>query len=203
MDEKHQQEAPLTRRVLRERAARSAQGARLRALLGSAVALTIATGLGLGAAGGTYALFNAQAVMPGATVSSGTMDLLVNGASSASLGAWNVSPARAQSQAFTVTNRSTVPVDVSASAITTSASAISADTVASLAAVTGSAACTTGSVGARVPLNGYTRDRFVRLAAGETATLCLDIGLRAGTPASRSGQSAPFTLTLTSYQREN
>lgn len=187
------------RRARRAAERRPARLIRRLALATGGVAL--ATALGIAGAAGTTALLNARAPLEGATITAGTMDLNINGAAVATLGTWQVTPAAPQARSFTVTNVSTVPVDLGASIATTSSTAITADTTARLTRLSGAATCTTGLAGTSGPLPGYAATGLGTLAAGQSATLCLEVGLRADTPVERSGQAAAFTLTVTSTQR--
>lgn len=192
-----------TRRALRAARRQDGRRARLRGIAWSTLSLGAATLLGLGAVGGTYALFNDSATMPGARISAGTMSLQVNGASTAALGSWTITPASRDAKSFTVTNVSAVPVDISANAVVTSATGLGANTTASLVAVAASADCTTATFPAPAALNGYARTRFVALAPGATQKLCLSMGALSSTPVAQSGQTVNFTMTMTSLQREN
>ncbi|WP_052460667.1 SipW-dependent-type signal peptide-containing protein [Microbacterium gorillae] len=178
--------------------------ARVRSRLSALVLTTLVLGggtvLGLSAAGGTYALLSDRATVPGATITAGRADLQVNGAASAGLGTWDLTPATPRAKSFTVSNTDDVPLQVSARAIVTSATAIAANTRARLTPVPSGSACTTGLSGALGALSGYAVAPLETIAAGATRTYCLELVLLPSTPVGQSGQGVSFTLTLDGTQ---
>ncbi|WP_427870190.1 hypothetical protein [Leucobacter luti] len=199
--------APVTRRALRAETRSSRQRRRIRGLAVSAAMLTGATLLGLGAAGGTYALLNARAELGGATISAGTAELRIDGAASASLADLSVGPGAPAARAVTVSNTGHVTLDLSARATPTAAPAILANTQIRLTPVSSAAQCVPGRPGpAPAPLSGYTKSGIGALAptgpaSSGTTVLCLELSLRDGTPVEQSGQQVPFTLTIEGVQR--
>ena len=199
--------APVTRRALRAESRSSRQRRRVRGLAVSAALITGATLLGLGAAGGTYALLNARAELGGATISSGTAELRVDGAASARLDALTVGPGAPAARAVTVSNTGDVTLDLTARATPTASPAILANTQIRVTPVSFAAECVPGRPGAApAPLSGYSVAGLGALAPKKTgsqgsAMLCLELSLRDGTPVEQAGQEVPFTLTIEGVQR--
>lgn len=199
-------DAPLTRRALRDARARR----RTSGLLGSTLLTALVVAAGVSGVGGTYALLSAQGDVSGATVTAASVGLNVNGAASADLGDWAISPATPVAKAFSVTNTaptgpaasvSPVRVNLQAAISVTASSAITANTTAVITPVASAAACTTG-LGSPSVLSGYSTTLDV-IAPGQTKFYCLQLGLATGTPVAQSGLDTGFTVTLTSTQLAN
>lgn len=173
---------------------------RLRALATVTVVLGALTVLGVAGAGGTYALLSARTETAPVTLTAGTMHLQVQGAVTADLGTWTLTPATPQARAFTVGLSGDVPGSLSARLAATTTPAILANTQARLTPVGSAAACTVGLGGPLADLNGYTRVGFDTLVAGQVKTYCLELRLKAGTPVAQSGQGVSFTVTLDATQ---
>lgn len=187
----------LTRRERR----RSERRARWRALAASTLATGIAVLIGVSGAGGTYAWLTANGAAPGATVRSGTLTLLINDSTSAALGNWAVAPTAPQAKAFKVTNTGHAPAKLTGKVIATTTPGIAAYATARITQVGSSAACTTGLGGTQGALNGYTTATgFDTIAAGASRWYCLEVGIAANSPATVSGQSLNFTLTIDGTQ---
>lgn len=158
--------------------------------------------MGLGAAGGTYALLSANMNVEGSgvTITAGSFDLSIGGGSPAA----NISPSTPSARAFTVTSVGDVPSTLSARITATTSTAITGNTEVRITPVADAAACVVGRQGISQPflnLSGYTSPPLGALAAGETRTFCLEVRLKAETPVSQSGQGVAFTLTVTGTQR--
>ncbi len=162
-----------------------------------------ATLVGLSCAGGTYALLSATEEVPEATITAGTLDLRVNGSSSAALGTWTVTPTTPVARAFTVSSASDVPSTLSASARATTSQAIIGNTQLRITPVASAAACTVGLSGPLGDVNGYSVSSLGRLAETQTRTFCLEVRLKAGTPVTQSGQGVGFALEVTATQEAN
>lgn len=160
-----------------------------------------ATVLGLATAGGTLALLTANQTVPGATITAGSLDLTVNGASSASLGGLAVLPGVPQAIPVTVANTGTTPASLTATINVTSSGTINDRLRARITPVTNAAACAPGLASAQGSLNGFTAADFTSLAAGASTVVCLEIALDEATPIALSGQSATFTATVTATQK--
>lgn len=157
--------------------------------------------LGLAAAGGTFAALAATQTVPGATVTAGSLDLTVNGASAATLGAYSVTPATAQAFPLTIANTGTSPVELTTTIAVTSAAEVADNMLARITPVASTAACVPGLTGTQSPLRDFTAAGFVSLAAGQSQLVCLEIALDPATPVALSGQSASFTATVTGIQK--
>lgn len=157
--------------------------------------------LGLAAAGGTLALLSSSQTVPGATVTAGSLDLTVNGASTASLGGRSVLPGVPQVFPITVANTGTTPTALTTTITVTSAAAINDRLKARVTPVADAAACVPGLAGAQGALSGHTAAELASLTAGGSTVVCLEIALDEATPISLSGQSASFTATVTATQK--
>ncbi len=176
--------------------------------LNNLVASTLITGLavllGLGGAGGTYALINSTSTASGGTIQAGTMILQINNSSSAALGNSPVTPNSPATKAFSVTNTSSVGADITGSVTTTETATLLGYATARITPVANQASCSAGLSGTQGALSGYkTSTSFSSLAAGETRWFCLELGLKAGTSGSVSGQTLNFTLTIDGAQNAN
>lgn len=165
------------------------------AVVGGAVAL------GLAAAGGTLAALTASQTVSGATITAGTLDLTVNGAQTATLDAYSVTPGTPESFPFTIANTGTTAVELSTTISVTSVEAISDYTTARVTPVSNAGSCVPGLTGTPGSLHGFAAPDFASLAAGESLVVCLEIALDDETPVSLSGQSATFVSTVTAIQK--
>ena len=177
---------------------------RLGGLLPATLASAAAVAIGLSGAGGTYAFLTSTANTSAATLTAGTLTLQLNGAASASLGAFAVSPNAPVARVFSVTNTGDAPAALDAAIAATSAPTITSYTRARITPVATAAACTIGLGGAQAALNGYAATLpGGSLAAGSTRWYCLEVSLDASTPATVSGQGLGFTLTVNGTQSTN
>ncbi|MGC3956102.1 MAG: hypothetical protein QM804_17980 [Propionicimonas sp.] len=186
------------RRVARRRSRR------LRALVQATLASAVAVVVGLSGAGATYAFLSSTANAPGASVTAGTLTLQVNGASSAALGDFAVSPATAVAKAFRVTNTGDAPATLAAGIAASSTPQIASRTRARITQVANAAACTTGLGGTQQALPSYAEALGGGpLAASASRWYCLEVALVANTPVSTSGQGLDFTITVTGTQSDD
>lgn len=166
-----------------------------------ALAVAAAAALGLAGAGGTQALLQDKAVVPGATITAGTLDLRINGESSPTIGSWDLSPTAPQAHAFTVTNIGDVAASLSAKAAITTRQTIGAHTEARLTPVSGSGQCRAGLHGTRGALDGYTVTALDTIPAGQTKTYCLELSLQRDIPGELAGQGVSFSLIVDAAQK--
>lgn len=176
----------------------------LRALARATLAASVAMVIGLSGAGGTYAFLTGTANAPGASLTAGTLGLQLNGASSAALGAFAVSPSTPVAKAFSVKNTGDVPATLAAEIEATSTPQISSRALARITQVANTAACTTGLGGTQTALHGYSATLGGgSLAAGATRWFCFEVALAANTPATLSGQGFGFGITINGRQSTN
>lgn len=167
------------------------------------LAAIVAVVVGVGGAGGTYALLSVTAPFSGATLTAGTLGMQLNGASSASLGAFAVSPNTPVAKPFSVAITGDVPATLRAE-IAASSTSITSYARARITPVAGAAACEAGLGGSQKALNGYDEPLSGgSLAAGATRWYCFEVALATGTPATVSGQGLTFTVTVRGTQSEN
>lgn len=176
-------------------------GARLRSLALSTVLVASATVLGLGAAGGTYALLSASASTSNVTITAGSFGLRIGGESPSA----TVTLADPTARAFTVTSvGERIDSNLSVQVAATNSAAIIANTEMRITAVESAAACVPGRSGIAQPfaaLAGYSVPSLGELGAEQTRTFCLEVRLKPQTPVSQSGQSVDFTITVSGTQR--
>lgn len=186
----------------RERRRRTNRRRRSRSLILSTLVVSGATVLGMAGAGGTYAFLSAQQATEQVVVTAGDLSLQINGAVSADLGSWQITPATPAARAFAVSSVSEGRLTSRLVAVVTptSGSAIIANTQLRITPVPNEAACTVGLAGPLADITGYRVTDPALLNAGETRYYCVEARLKAGTPASQSGQSVPFTVNLTTTQ---
>lgn len=149
--------------------------ARIRNLLGAASVAATGVVVGLGAAGGTYAYFDDQAVGgSSATITAGTAELDVVAAFTAA--AWgNLLVGESVRQPFTIVNRGDVPLALMASGMTSVGGF-------ELRSVSGS--CPAAALaGASIT---QTAASLGTLAAGASTTACLEVRLVSGAPGTSS-----------------
>ncbi len=164
------------------------------------LATSVAVAVGVGGAGGTYALLSVTTQTPGATLTAGTLGLQLNGASSAALGAFAVSPNTPVAKALSVKNTGDVPATLRAEIAATS-TAITSYARARITPVASAAACEAGLSGSQKTLNGYDEPLSGgSLAAGATRWYCFEVALATSTPATVSGQGLTFTVTVRGTQ---
>ena len=189
--------APVTRRALRARRRRG----RLHSLLVSTLATGVAVTLGVASAGVTTAFLTASASAPGGTITAGTLELQINGAPSAALGAWEPTPNTPAVKSFTITNIGDATADLSAAiAVTAPAPALTSHVTARLTPVANAAACVAGLAGTQAPIRGYAATNVASVAAGASRVFCLEMAITPGAPSTVAGQSLAFTMTVSGLQ---
>ena len=187
--------------ALRPRKRQKRRSIRLFSLVTTSLGVGLAVFIGLSGAGATYSYLRDSGTAPGATVQAGTLTLQINDSSSAALGAFSPTPNTPVAKAFKVTNTGNAPTALTATIAASSTPAITTYSLARITNVANAAACTTGLTGTQAPLNGYsTAAAFDTVAVGASRWYCLEIGLSSGAPASVSGQSFAFTLTVDGAQ---
>ncbi|MFT3970353.1 MAG: hypothetical protein QM695_08735 [Micropruina sp.] len=167
------------------------------------LAAIVAVVVGVGGAGGTYALLSVTTPFSGATLTAGTLGLQLNGASSASLDAFAVSPNTPVAKPFSVTITGDVPATLRAD-ITADSTSITSYARARITRVTDTTACAINLTGSQGALQGYSETLGGgSLAAGATRWYCFEVALATNTPATVSGEGLTFTVTITGTQSEN
>ena len=156
--------------------------------------MLIALGIAVSTSGLTFALLSASASTPGATISAGTSGLLIDGAVSTDLGTVMLAPLTPVARAVHLENTGDVDLALTATA-TATANDLAASVTVRLTPIDGSADCTTGLDAPPAPLLGPGVPAGT-LAAGDESLLCIELIIPEDTPASASGQTIAFTLTL-------
>lgn len=190
-----------SRRTRRNHDKRALRRQRRRSLVSTTVLSVAAVLIGVTGAGGTYAFLNDSQTLPGATVTAGTLELQINGASSTDLGNLQASPLLPASRAFTITNVGQTPAELSGHIVATSTPSLLPHTLARLTPVASAAACTAGLSGTQSTLQGYASNSLGIINPNQTRWFCLEVGIVSGTSATHSGQSLNFTLTIDAEQR--
>lgn len=176
--------------------------ARIRGILATAAAVSAAIVLGAGAAGSTYALWNGRTTADAANISTGSIELLVDGQTSAVVTGLDLSPlypgsSVVRASPLVIKNAGTVPLSVSwtGTEVTSPVTALPSHVIASLRPTT-APTCTLTPDGTPLPttLTPFT------LAPSATATVCLEVRLSASAPGSVMGAGAQIRLTLTGDQ---
>ncbi|MFK4789296.1 TasA family protein [Microbacterium sp. ZW T5_56] len=156
--------------------------------------------VGLAGVGGTYSFLSARATSPTSVVKAGSLNLTVDGGQSAVIPAFQLAPSSWQLRSVTVMNTGDAPATLTASTAITSTDPLSADAVARLTTVPFGSSCVAGAAVPTTPITGFTTG-VGSLAPGARIVLCLEVGLRPGTSADRSGQAVAFQLTLAGQQQ--
>jgi hypothetical protein len=171
-------------------------------MLGVTSAIAGATLIGLGAAGTTYALWQAEAPLNASTVTSGSLELKVNNQTSfdvADLDMTQLLPGRTivSPTPLLLQNTGTVAMDASISSIGIVSS--SPDLASSLQVVlrqgTMCSALEDGGSGAGPEFAG-----LIRLAAGQESSYCLEVTLSSSAPSSVQGATADLSVNLAGVQ---
>ncbi|WP_297082420.1 TasA family protein [uncultured Demequina sp.] len=169
-----------------------------RGLLATAVALVVGISGAVLAAGGSYAYLNATTPAgDAATITAGSAELLVShgGGTPAqtvaipATGLQSMLPGDRAQRQFVLHNTGVVPLDVSAFTLESTAWELRA----------ASGACG-GAALPGAPLDGVSTTIVPSLAAGATATVCLEVRLPAAAPAGSENSSGSFTITLDGIQ---
>ena len=163
-----------------------------RAVLVLALTLGLLTG-----SGAAWAFWSGAATFSASPLQSGTLDLVVTGASGALAGPGGsatfgltltaATPGRAASSTVTVGNAGTTPLVVTASAATTGT-------------LGSSVVVTTSFGGAGATCAGGIGPTSSVLAAGASQPLCVSVALPASAPASDQGLSGTVVVTLLGRQ---
>ncbi|WP_141396672.1 hypothetical protein [Microbacterium gorillae] len=196
-------DATPTRRALRAGGRRDRHRRQRRGLVIAILGVLGTTVLGLGAAGGTYAMLTATADIGGqSAITAGTAALTINGtASGATLAAVAPAPATPKRVAFQVSNTGDVALALSSTiAVTAPAPAIVGVTRAIVAPVADAAACAAGPAGTPAAINGHTVPTLATLPAGATAWYCLEVSIAPGSSAALAGQDLTYRLTIDGRQ---
>ncbi len=156
----------------------------LRALIGTSAAFAGASVVAVALSGGSYAMWVDNFGVPAGTVQSGSIGLTT--ASSFTAANWsNLIAGESVRQPFTVTNTGTVPVSLSATATPSTSFAIRVATgTCPTSALTGTPASTSATA-------------LGTLAAGATATVCLEVSVL---PAATAATSHAFIVTVAGTQ---
>lgn len=175
-------------------------GSLVRSTVAAAGVIAAAVTVGLVGTGGTYALWNTSATVPGATLSTGTIGLTIDGGQTASFGnlAAALGPGDGVAQAVTLVNTGTTPLTISASS-TTGAGPLASYLTLALAPVAATSSCSTG-VATGAPLVGYTTADLFALPGGASQLVCVALTLPTTAPATAAGQTADIHLAFTGTQ---
>ncbi|MFC4224499.1 hypothetical protein [Lysinibacter cavernae] len=160
-----------------------------------------ATVLGLASAGGTLAALSASQTIPGATLTAGSLDLTLNGASTVTLDEFSVLPGAPQVAPVTVENIGTTPMGLTTTIAVSTSAAINDHFTARVTPVPSATTCVPGLAGAADTLDGFAASEFADVDPGESIVVCLELMLDEATPVALSGQSASFTATVTGSQK--
>jgi predicted ribosomally synthesized peptide with SipW-like signal peptide len=152
--------------------------------LASAAALGAGTIAAVAMSGGTYALWNDNAVTNANTVTSGSLTLVSAENFDDSL--WqNLLVGESAQQSFTVTNTGTVAANLSGTAVAGSAGH-------EVRLARGTCSLPIGGTAATVAPTA-----LLSVSPGQTATVCVQVTLAA---AATAGSQSPFTVTVTADQ---
>lgn len=174
---------------------------RTRALVISTLSTAVAAALAASTVGGTYAWLNSRTTTPGVTLRSGSFELLIDGAGSTTLDPIKASPLTPAVRPFSVTNGGDAPANLAATATTSSTQGLLDYATARLTPVADKASCVVGSTAPDTPFKGFvTPPVFFILPVASTQWFCLELGIAPNPPEALSGQSLPFTLTVTGDQ---
>ncbi|MCU1545679.1 MAG: SipW-cognate class signal peptide [Homoserinimonas sp.] len=169
-------------------------------ILHSTVVGGAAVVLALAATGSTYALFSDQATSAGATISTGNVQLTVNGDTDHTISQLSLArmlPGRSvvTRDSLTMSNTGTTPLNVTLAETTfTDPAAPLAPHI--TAALRPGTACTVAPDG-QPPV---TMTAPTLLVPGQSVSLCLEVALSASAPVSVQGSSATFTVNLSATQ---
>lgn len=172
-------------------------GSLVRSTVAAAGVIAAAVTVGLAGTGGTYALWNASATVPGATIRTGTVGLSVDPASLGTL-ATSLGPGGQTVTRLTVSNTGSTPLKVSATVSVSGGFAGSLSL--GLASVADTTSCPTGSDTEATMVSGADPTGVTTLAGGQHQALCLVLTLADSAPAALAGTSGAFTLTFTGDQ---
>lgn len=172
-------------------------------LLRGACTVILAIVLGLFGAGGTYALWNVSATLPGATIVAGTAALLVP--PTVSLPATPLTPGGSTFVSFTVVNSGNVSLGLQLQALVgPTPSAFSQSLTIGVGVVASAGQCSAGTF---VPTWSGTFASATPgsigttpLASAGSALVCLSVTLNPTAPNGAQGLSASFGLTIAGVQ---
>lgn len=163
--------------------------------------------LALVSSGGTFALWNGQAVGNGGSIRSGTATVVVGNLPAMYQTA--LGPGSSTVGAFTVQNTGSVPLAIRVATTSTTVAYASPTPDATvlgaltmhLASVSSAPACTAGLSGASGPIASFdTGSGYYTLPAGVKATACLEVSLASTAPQSVSGAVVDFVVTVSGVQ---
>lgn len=173
---------------------------RLRGLLLAVLAIVVAVVVGSAAAGGTYAAWSKTVSAPGGSISTGSIDLTVNDVADLRMPGMTdipLLPGRSivSSSALTARNGGTVPLRVSVGSLTVPAGdVLGQNLLVGVRTVAAGQTCSITASGIPASSPPFT------LAPGATASLCVEVALKADAPATVQGRSVDFTVALVGEQ---
>ena len=180
----------------------------IRSILTTAAVFAVAIAMACTVTGGTYALWNNQVALTGATVSTGTIGLTIDGATDLAVPGLDVAQLTPGSTAITarpltLRNTSSTALLVSISGTTVSAptatqltpAQLSESVLISFRAATGTTCAVTGD-GLEIPPSMSP----LRMAVGATASACLEVRLAATAAAAFEKQPVAFSVALVGDQ---
>ena len=156
--------------------------------------MLVAIAIAVSTSGVTFALLSASTSTPGATISAGTSGLQIDGAASTDLGTVMLAPLTPVARAVRLENIGDVDLALTATA-TATANDLAESVSVRLTPIDDSDDCATGLDGTAAPLVGPGIPAGT-LVAGDEGRLCIELIIPEDTPASASGQTIAFTLTL-------
>jgi len=189
----HVDDSPVTRR------------SPIRAILSTAGMFGIAVFVALVATGGTYALWNTKASVSASTVTAGTTDFTINDVKNytiAGLDTTKMLPGRSVITATPLVLKNTGTSLISITPGTVVFSAPSASTDSSTLASNLTVYVKDASTCVVTPF-GTTPTSFttpIKLSAGQTRSVCVEVRLSSNPPATVQGKTATFTLNLEGVQ---
>ncbi|MCI9889405.1 hypothetical protein JT358_13190 [Micrococcales bacterium 31B] len=178
---------------------RPTPAARLRDWAISGAVFVVAVALGVGLAGGTRAYLTVRANIANATITAGSLNLLVNNAENVTLATESLAPLKPYVVPLTISNVGTTGANLRATSVATSTTAITANATMRITPVATPAQCVAGLAGPQFALGAYSQPLGV-LAGGASGVYCVEVGLLASTPTSQSGQGVNFTITFAGDQ---
>jgi len=166
-------------------------------------ALTVA----LVAAGGTHALWSTQTTVNGGTLSTGTMNLTINGLSAgviAGLDTSKLSPGRSVTTTALLANSGSASMDVRVASVVIGAATNGLDAWLDLrtTVVDAAGSCAPGLTGQSGRLSTFsTSGSGVAVPGGTSAILCLELSLSPSAPATTQGGTTVFTINFNGNQK--
>ena len=183
--------------MAKHRAGTATSPLHIRGLLSAASIFAVAIFMGLTATGGTYALWNTTASIPGGTVTTGSAELKINNLASYTVPA--LAPAKlypgrsiVSAAPMTFSNTGTTKLlFTAASTVVTVDPTFSGWVDIVLTAAT---TCSPSAAGS-TPVSAS-----VTIAAGAAVSMCLEVRLKASAPASVQGRTVAFSVAVNATQ---